>query len=177
MIGLITLEKGDTSRAINAFQTAVENDPDMVDGYLKLGELFATKGNSIAEQYYSNAVLADPSNIEALHAKAYYLSNVQNNLKGALQLYRDIVQLDPHYEEAFFNSGLLYLDMDQVEQAWEQFDLTVKASPTHIRGYYYRGLASELKGDKEAARNDYQQALKFYPDYDRAKAALARLNG
>ncbi|MEL7021152.1 MAG: tetratricopeptide repeat protein [Bacteroidota bacterium] len=167
-------EKKDIERAINSFQTAVENDPDLIDAWLNLGRLFTERNNPIAEQYFNSAVRVDSSNIEALHAKAYYLGNIKDDLDGALDIYRKIVLLDPYYEEAYFNSGLLYLDKNDLAAAQKQFDLTVKNSPTHIRGYYYRGLTAELQGDVETARANYEQALRMYPEYENAQN---RLNG
>ncbi|MFK7933084.1 MAG: tetratricopeptide repeat protein [Saprospiraceae bacterium] len=175
LMGMNFKEKKDIERAINSFQTAVENDPDLVDAWLNLGRLFAERNNPIAEQYFNSALRVDSTSIEALHSKAFYLGNTKDDLDGALDLYRKIAIIDPHYEEAYFNSGLLLLDKNDVPEARKQFDLTVKSSPTHIRGYYYRGLAAELAGDTEAAKADYQQALQMYPEYEEAQNRLDNL--
>lgn len=175
MMGMNFKDKKDIERAINSFQTAVENDPDLIDAWLNLGRLFSERKNVIAEQYFNSALRIDSTSIEALHAKAYYLGNQKDDLDGALNLYRKIVLLDPYYEEAYFNSGLLLLDKNELEAAHKQFDLTVETSPTHIRGYYYRGIAAELSGDITAAKADYEQALKMYPSYQEAQERLDNL--
>ena len=38
--------------------------------------------------------------------------------------------------------------------------------------YYYRGLVQEQTGNIEAAKKDYQQALKLNPEFVRASEAL-----
>ena len=113
-------------------------------------------------------------NIFAIHAKADYLRN-QNQLQEAIELYKQINVIDPNFETGYYNAGLLYMELDSVAQAYQLFDLTLKTSPTHIRAYYYRGLASEVMGNKAQAANDYQQALNLAPGYERAQQALARL--
>lgn len=174
-LGMNLKEMNQEERAINSFQTAVENDPDLIDAWLNLGRMFAERKNKVAEQYFDSAIRVDSTSIEALHSKAIYLANTKDDLDGALELYRKIATVDENYEEAYFNSGLLYLDKNEIEAAYEQFDLTVKASPTHIKGHYYRGLAAELNGDFEMARKDYEKALQMYPAYEDAQNRLNNL--
>ena len=175
MMGMNFKEMGDRKRAINSFQTAVENNPDLINSWLELAHLFSEENHPLAERYFDNAIKVDEKNTNALHAKAYYLSNKKNELEEAIELYKKINTIDPHYEEAFYNAGLLYLDLKKTEEAYQQFDFCVKTSPTHIRCYYYRGLAAEFNGDREAAKADYERALKMYPDYDKAQEGLERV--
>jgi tetratricopeptide (TPR) repeat protein len=174
MFGMNFKELGDTIRAINSFQSAVENDPDLVDAWIILGQLYAKRKDRLAMKYFDNALRADSSSITAIHAKAVYLNDV-GKPQEALELYRKINRLDMQYEDAYLNAGLIYLEMDSVEKAYKQFDILVNISPINIGGWYYRGLASELKGDVEAAKQDYRQALKFAPNFEKAKSALAEL--
>lgn len=174
MFGMNFKEQGDTVRAINSFQKAVEFDAELIDAWINLGQLYESLGDPLAARYFENAVRVAPRNIYALHAKADYHSN-QDELSKAIDAYRQIVRVDPQYDEAYFNSGLIYLDMDSVAQAQKQFDLAVKVSPTKIPAYYYRGLSREMLGDKAGARSDYEQALKMAPNYTKAKDGLERV--
>jgi len=175
MFGKVFEEKGDLDRAIEGYQRAVENDPDLIDAWIKLGNLWMDRGEPIAEKFFDNALRVDSNHIEALKAKAYYLANVKDDLEGAARLYRKINVLDPQNEEGYYNIGLLYLDMDSLNRAYQSFDLAIKMDPTFVMGYYYRGVAAELKGDLQQARTDYENALKFAPDFERAREALDRL--
>lgn len=175
MAGLIMLEQDKPDPAINNFQSAVEQDPDLIDAWLELGKIFAQRGNRIALLYFDNALRVDSTNVTAMHEKAYYLSNSLDDLEGALQLYRTIVVNNPLYADGYFNAGLLYLDMDSISQAHKQFDMALNASPTLIKAYYYRGVASQLMGKFNAARADYEQALRMAPDFEAAQEALQNL--
>lgn len=174
MFGMNFKEMGDTARAISSFQSAVDNNPNLIDAWIELGQLHAGLGNEIAGQYFDSAIRIEPQNVTVKHAKAYYLQD-KGDLEGSLALFRDIVRQDPQYEDAYYNSGLLYLDLDSVLQAHEQFDMTLQVNPVHIRAYYYRGVASEMMGNLPAARDDYEQALRLAPDYVRAQEGLNRL--
>ena len=115
-----------------------------------------------------------PENIEALHAKAEYL-HFTDQLEEAIITYKKINSLDPDYSESLFNTGIIYLEMDSLSLAKAHFNMTVETSPTYIIGYYYRGLVEEMMGNIEAAKKDYQHALNFNPNFERAQEALARL--
>ncbi len=175
MFGNVFSDMGKIDQAITAYQRAVENDPKLVDAWVKLANLLADKDLPQAAKYFDNAIKADSTDISALHAKAYYLSNKKNDLKGAIQLYKKINAINPQYAEGYYNAGLIYLDMDSVEQAYQSFDLSVKFAPTFAEGYYHRGLTAEMKGDKAQALSDYQNVLRFDPEFASAKEGVQRL--
>ncbi len=175
MLGMNFKEMGDTARAINSFQQSVELDPEIIESWIYLGQLQAGLGNKIALQYFNSALSIDPENIEVLHAKADYYSDL-GELENAVNTYREMVRADPQYEQSYFNMGLLYLDQDSIAKAFEQFNLLIEISPLHIRGYFYRGLSSEFMGNNEAAKRDYEQALRLSPDYQNALEGLERIN-
>lgn len=174
MFGLNFKEKKDTIRAINSFQKAVELNPDLLDGWINLGQLHAGLGNRIAAQYFNTAVTIAPKNVDALHAKAQYLQD-NNDLKGAIEWYKKINTVDPQYEEAYYNTGLLYLDLDSIPQAYRSFDIAIQVNPTFVQAYYFRGVSAQMEGKKAQAKADYEQALKLAPDYEAAKEALKQL--
>lgn len=176
MFGLNFKEVGDTARAINSFKKSVEIEPELTDAWISLGQLYAAMDDPIAESYFDNAIQTEPENPLTWHAKADYLSD-KEDLQGAIDIYQKIMTIDPQYEEAYFNAGLLYLDLDSIPQAYHQFNLAINVYPVHIRAYYYRGLASEMMGNTEQAKRDYEQALRLAPDYEGPQEGLQRLAG
>ncbi len=175
MFGLVFKEMGKTGQAINAFQSAVEQDADHLDAWLELAQLFAEQKNPIALRYFDNALRIDTANVMVLHAKAYALANRFDRVEEALEIYRKISRIDPQYADAYYNAGLLLLDLDQPDEARKQFDLAVKVHPAFPEAWYYRGVASELLGDPASAKNDYHNALNFDPDWEAPREALQRL--
>lgn len=175
MFGRVFKEMNRKEEAIGAFQAAVENDPDIIDAWIHLAQLLSDKNSPIVEKYFDNAIRLDPNNIEALHAKAYYLSNKKNDIEGAISLYRQINTIDPQYVQGYYNIGLLYLDMDSLDRAYQSFDIAVKYAPQYPEAYYHRGVAAELLGDKGQAISDYKNVLSFDPEFAGAKAGIERL--
>lgn len=175
MLGMNFRAMGDTERAKNSFQTAVEFDPQLIDAWLLLGTIYESEKDPKALTYYESAVLMDPQSVEALHAKAYYLQN-HGNIPEAISIYRKINELDPQYTDAYLNTGLLFMEQDSAGKAKEYFNLFVKKDLTNPAGYYYRGISNEVLGDFTNAKMDYEQALKLAPDYEEARKALEDLS-
>ncbi|HHB77666.1 MAG TPA: tetratricopeptide repeat protein, partial [Saprospiraceae bacterium] len=153
-------ELKDTTRAIQSFQKAVDLDPDIIAGWINLGNLWSEKGPQIAKKYFETAISIDSTNIYALNSYALFLGN-QDKFQESIRLYRKIATIDPQFSDGFFNAGIMYLSIDSIQQAHRQFDLAVKTNPTFAKGYYYRGLTAAKLGDLESAKNDYNQALKI----------------
>ncbi|MFT4761464.1 MAG: tetratricopeptide (TPR) repeat protein [Paraglaciecola sp.] len=175
MFGNVFEEMERIPEAKSAYQNAVEQNPDLVDAWIKLGQLLSTEKNPLAARYLDNAIRIAPENIGALHAKANYLSQVKDNLPEAIALFKKVNVIDPQFEEGYYNLGLLYLDADSLDKAYQSFDLAIKIQPMYAESYFFRGMASKLKGDLVKAKNDFQQALRFKPDYGYAKEELGRL--
>ncbi len=174
MLGMIYRAQGDKERAINSFQSAVELDPEIVDAWIILGDLFAEKDFKIAEKYYDNAIRINPENVQTYHAKAFYLQN-NNRIDEAIALYKIIISKDPNYSDAFLNSGILYLEKDSLDRAFESFNQMVSVEPENYLGYYYRGVSRMFNNDKIGAKSDLEYVLKLNPSFEKAQQALENL--
>ena len=174
MKGMNFRAMGEIDRAINAFQTVTELDPEMMDAWLMSGDLFFEKGLPIARSYYDAAINLEPENITALHSLAYYLQN-NNDDNGAIKLYRKIISLDKNYMDAYLNTGILYMSMDSLPQAKEQFNIMASIQPTNHLPYFYRGLIHEAEGNIDMARKDIQSCINLKSDFNRAREVMSRL--
>jgi len=175
MLGLVMNEQGGNKKeAKNAFLTAVENDPELIDAWLMLGENAMKENDPMAKTFYKNAVSAQPNNITALHSYAYYLQN-HGDVEEAQKTYRKIHVIDRSYMEANLNSGILYIEQDSLDKAFEQFNIITQNHPGNHLGYYYRGVVHELQGNLPGALADYQNSMNIKPDYDKAVTATAAL--
>ena len=171
MLGMNFRAMGDIDRAINSFQTAVENDPEMLDAWIILGELHERKGSKDAVKFYDNAINVAPDKPEAYHSKAFYLQN-NGDIPGALEIYRDIIIQHPNYSDAYLNSGILYMELDSLDRAFEQMNLLASVQPQNPMAYYYRGLIHNAYGNYEAASIDLQNSLNLNPELKLAQELL-----
>jgi tetratricopeptide (TPR) repeat protein len=147
---------------------------NLTDAWIILGELYEAKKDPMALKYYESAILSNPASMQALHAKAYYLQN-HGDIPGALTIYRNIIITDKSYEDAYLNAGLLYLEVDSLDKAFEQFDLLAGVAPTNPMGFYMRGIANEKKGKLKDALRDYESALNLNRNDEKVVKAIEDL--
>lgn len=174
MMGLNFRAMNEIARAKNAFQTATELNPELLDAWLILGKLYENESDPIALQYYDAAININPELPSTWHAKAFFLQN-NDRISEAIDIYKQINLIDKYYLDAYLNSGILYMEMDSFEQAYKQFDIMVQLRSQNFISYYYRALANEALGDIEKAKSDLQTCLNLEPDFQKAVKALSRL--
>jgi len=174
MLGMVYRDQGKTDLAIGAFQSAVERNPDMVEAWIILGDLMDRTHNPLAIQYFDNAIRVAPNNIEALHAKAYYLQN-NNKVEEALAIYKQIHAINPQYPEAYLNTAILQLYRDSLDAAMKELTILKNIDPTNAAAWFYIGKVHQFRGEKDAAKASFEQALKLDDKYDQARDALQEL--
>ncbi len=174
MAGRVALDKGDTTNAIASLQKSVRFDASNEDAWMFLGRIFTNRNNPVALQYFDNVLRLDSSSLEAREFKGVFYKK-KGQFDKAFQIYRDIIVRNPDYSNAYFDMGVIYLELDSLSKARENFDLAIKRDPLFVKAYYYRGHCSELQGNTAAALEDYRQANGMSPDYKDAKEALERL--
>ncbi len=171
MMGLNYKLIGDTTKAINSFQTAVEQDPDLLDGFYELGLLFDAQGkNKLALQYFNNALDIDPFHIPSLYAKGMnYTDRKMDN--EAIETFKKIHTIDREYADPYVNVGLIFLEYDSLKQAYNNFNIAAEVEPTMAKAFYYRALTAEKLGNINAAIEDYKNARNL----DQDEIYLARI--
>lgn len=175
LLGLNFKEIGDTSMAVGSFKKAVNYEPEKISAWINMGQLQAARNVAQAEQYFNTAIRLDSLNTNTWLCKADYHWD-KGNREKALETYRKIIEIDHRLPDAYYNSGLVYLEMDSLEQALKHFNLTVEINPLFYKAYYYKGLTLEKQGKQEAAKDFYQQSLNMAPNFDKPRKALDALN-
>ncbi len=168
-------ELGFQADALASAQEAIRLDPEMIDAQLLVARLYAVQDDPRALAYYDAAVSIDSLDVIARHARAdYYYQRGQ--LDRALAEYRQLNMVDRQYVAANYNAGLILLELDSLQQAYNEFNIVVRNDPGSTEAYLQRGLTSERLGEQAAARRDYETALRMDPNFISAQEALARLN-
>ena len=174
MLGMNFRDQGNTQRAINSFQTAVEKDSDFIDAWIMLGNLYGDLGNENALQCFDNVIRLDSNNLSAWHSKAYFLQN-NDRVNEALELYKKMHVLDAQYSDAYLNAGILYFTQDDLEKAQAEFEILSAVEPESAAAQYYLGLILEQNGDRAGAIQRLEQALALDANYRDAEDILRRL--
>jgi tetratricopeptide (TPR) repeat protein len=174
MAGRVALDQGDTTNALSSLQKSVILDAENRDAWIFLGRIFSLRNNPTAVQCFDNALRVDSTDLQAREYKGAYFKRT-GAFDKAFKIYRDIIVRNPDYANAYFDMGVMYLDMDSLPQAYTSFDIATKTDPLFVKAYYWRGQTAEAQGNLPAALADYRQAYGMSPRYEEAKQAKIRL--
>lgn len=177
MKGLNFQESGDTAKAVSSMQTAVEQDADYYDAYLHLGLLYAAKKNRLAVDYYNNALKIKPNSIEAYYDRGKFFQDI-GDYKNAENDYNIILKLNPNYQFAHFNLGVICLlrDDKSAEEAVKHFDNAIKIDSQYFHAYFGRGTAYQALNQMQKALDDYRVTLQINPNFTPAVEAVKSIN-
>ncbi|MGE5413600.1 MAG: alkaline phosphatase family protein [Syntrophomonadaceae bacterium] len=65
--------------------------------------------------------------------------------------------------------------LGRYDAAIEQLDKAIALEPVNVEAYHNRAVIHERRGEKDAAIRDYQTAVRYNPQYEPSRRALARL--
>lgn len=173
--GSIYKETGDTAKAISSFETAIEQDNKNYGAFLDLGLIYGARKNTIALEYYDNAISINPARTDGLYAKAKLLQDLDKT-EEAIALYNRILKTDSLHEFSLYNIGAIELEVKKdAKAALEHFTKAINANPKYAEAYFARGVCYQELKDRNNAFADYNMCLQLKPNYEPAVEALNSL--
>jgi tetratricopeptide (TPR) repeat protein len=173
--GNIYKEIGDTAKAISSLETAIEQDNKNYNAFLDLGLIYASRKNTIAFEYYNNAITINPLSIEALYAKAKLFQDI-NKTNDAVLVYNQILKIDSLHVFSLYNLGAIELDANKdANKAIIYFTRAINANPNYAEAYFARGACYQELKDKNNAKADYNMCLQLKKNYEPAIDGLNSL--
>lgn len=170
-LGMTLRDLQKDTEAIAEFEKAIEIAPALQNAHQMAAKLYAKLGNDKCLKHYDILLKLDTLNLDAQYAKALFLQNHQRT-DDALKEYRKIMMKDSQYTEAYYNTGYILFSRKEYAKAYPNFDISVRTSPAYANAYYMRGLCAEALGKKEDAKKDYEKALTFDENHEKAQKAL-----
>jgi len=173
--GNIYKEIGDTAKAISSLETAIEQDNKNAGIFLDLGLIYGAKKNPLAFEYYDNAINLNPTNSEALYAKAKLFQDI-NQIKDAVAIYERILKTNPSHYFSLYNLGAIEFGINKnPKKALEYFTNAITVNPKYTEAYFARGVCYQELKDNNNASADYRMCLQLTPNYEPAIEGLNSL--
>jgi tetratricopeptide (TPR) repeat protein len=169
---------GDLMKAEDLYREILQEDPTNPDAYHLLGLIGLQAGKyPIARELIQLAVDLD-------EAKAVYHANLaaawygQREYEKAEVEYRRAVELDPDYDEAYLNLGIVLKHQEKFEEAIEPLDNAVKIRPRDPKPFALLAECLIRIGDEEQADSIARAAAKLGPkDIETLGALINALDG
>ncbi len=174
-LGLVYLNSGNISRAINEFRLALQLNPRHFRAYNNLGVVFNELGEKDKAIYFLNqAVTINPK-----YAEAYYNLGVALDSSGAkpdaVAAFNKAIELKPDYIKAYNELGNVYMSINKNKEAREVLQKAVLIFPEEANSYYNLANLCNLMGNKEEAAKLYAKTIALDPGHMDAYNNLANV--
>ena len=178
--GLVYVEEGDASQAIDDFSKAIELDGHFPQAYAARGTAYLMLSRPAkAAEDFNKALQLDPNNASTYVNRARALMGLQMMKEAEADLDRAI-ELDPRLLAAYFNRGVLRMMQQDTQKALEDFNQCIAINPNAPAPYFNRAVAYIELGDKKAAATDLAVYLTISKDEEgkhQARSLLDSLTG
>ncbi|MBI3679722.1 MAG: tetratricopeptide repeat protein [Acidobacteria bacterium] len=163
-------------------QKITSNTKDFPLGYVQVGDFYyRIRDIENAVKHYETGLRLEPNKEQKpLYQKRLVETLVARGRKQeALDLASQILKANPKDYEAIAMRASLWLlegSREKVQTAIGELNSVLIRNPENFVLRYNLGRAYVAKGDIEQARTQFQEAVKYRPDYTPARIAIAQLH-
>ena len=160
-LGAIYAEVKNNFEAAEAtFNAGMVLDPNNVDIQLSLGDLYMAQNDlDKAIKTYCDAISTEPENY-LTYAKTGLALWEKDYLEEAIVAFHKSIELNPNFEIAQNNLGVVYLDgIGDPKESVEYFKNAININPNYTLAYFNLARAYQAIGDKAMAAEYYQMTM------------------
>ena len=126
-MGDILQKQGKYDKAIEAYQRAIQIQPNYAAAYNNLGIAWQKQGKlEQAVQIYHKTLIIRPNYPQAYNNLANTLKE-QGKLQGAVQAYHKAIEINPSYIDAHKNLGIVLLLQGDFQRGWQEYEWRLKS--------------------------------------------------
>jgi Tfp pilus assembly protein PilF len=159
--GVLFFNRREFSKAIQAYQKAIELDPTYVEAYNNLGITYQMIGESDkAFEVYERATKINPK-YEKGYNNLGTLLLLKDRYEEALDAFQKALGINSNNIESHVNLGILFKNKGQLEKAIESYQTALTIDPFHKETHYNIALLYEQMENLELAIGHYQQFIQL----------------
>jgi tetratricopeptide (TPR) repeat protein len=170
-LGLALVGQGKVTDGIAAFRKATTADPDLSEAWNDLGGVWLNSGDlAHAEPALRSAIRVQPNYAEARNNLANLLSG-SNRFDEARFQFEAALRYKPDYAFGHYSYGVALGRAGKFADAQSQLEISLKEDPT-ADTHEALGLVFAAAGDPARAIEQYREAVRLRPGFDRANLSL-----
>ncbi len=150
-------QDGKPEKALQAYNRALELNPDNLEGHASRGAVYFFTGDyARAAEDFVFVLNKNPYQVDAYTAYASALA-AQGDYENALVLLNVALQLNPSKPEIFFSRAGVYFMLDRLDEALTDYTSVINLKPA-ADVYNARGAVYERMGKTDLAQKDFDMA-------------------
>ena len=174
-LGLAYYHSRQIEKAIAAYESALQLEPNFADAYGGLGVIYWRRGDlNAAIRHCQKAIKIAPENIE-FHQNLTQIYWQKGMYDRASVGYRIILELNPSDENALHHLGLILLSKQEYQEAVSCFQEVLKRNPERALTHGALGTAYYKLGEEGLAIQEFQEVLRLDPRNENAREMIERL--
>ena len=163
--GLILMGRGDLELAEKRMLSAVEEDPEFMEGFADLGIVRRKRGDlQGAEAALRHALVLEPRSAEAHNNLGLTLS-MAGKMDEAIESYRNGLSVDPGHAGLRVNLGVLLQRKGQYTEAIEEYRQFLRSIPNDGRVRANLGFCLIRSGSAEEGEAEMRRGVNLTPGY------------
>lgn len=164
-LGVAYERKGDTSKAIEAWDKTLKLQPDYPQTHTALGLMYARAGDfGKAEGEFRQTVSTNADESEAHYNLGLALARLER-LDEAVGEFTEAVSLNPRYVDARMQLGLVLSAKGELASAASTYRELIRQQPTIAEAHNNLGLILLQQNELQAARQEFRRALALKPGF------------
>ncbi|KAJ3612107.1 hypothetical protein NHX12_020384 [Muraenolepis orangiensis] len=179
-LGALYYNTGRYQQALDVYREAAALQPDNTDILLALAQVLAMAGRPRETEQICLKILSRQSNCIECYRLLSAIYSKQGNYTQAVETLDQALQQNPKdpnlRAELHFSKGNHLREMDQLDRAFQSYQLAVELKPDQSQAWMNMGGIQHVKGDYAAARVFYQKALLLSPGSKLLMENLAKLD-
>jgi tetratricopeptide (TPR) repeat protein len=155
------LEQGLLDSALAAFGLALEENPNLVDAHMGMGEIYRERGDfELASRAYERATSNDPTNFDA-HYYLGLMRQLVGRVQDAIQAYLLALAINPESAEANRDLAAAYLQAGLSSEALPYAIRATRLDPDSQAAWANLAATYSLMGRFDDAIDAYRQAAEL----------------
>lgn len=146
--------------AIASFQAGIILDPENSEIFMSLGDVYMAENDlDKAIRAYCDSISINSEDYRA-YSKAGLALWEKDYLEEAIVSYHRAIELNPNYDIAQNNLGVIYLDgLGTPDESLYYFKSAIEVNPNYTLAYFNAGRALQAMNENEEAASYYQMAM------------------
>jgi tetratricopeptide (TPR) repeat protein len=157
------LQSNNLHAAIDAYDKAIELNPQFVEAYNNRGVAYGKLGShQQAFDDFNKAIELNPINSMGYFNRGTAYGEL-GNPQQAINDFNKAIELNPRFVEAYNNRGAAYGKLGNYQQAITDHNKALELNPTSAEAYNNRGRDYGALGNHQQALNDFNKGIELNP--------------